>query len=120
MPLFGKSRKPAEKPAPQPAFEEVSAQEFSLKLSYAAKSSEGVRLKAQQGSIARLNRMLDGYVQGKSELVEPLPTELSGAAPFIARLPDSAEWLAYHRNRLPVTRHALMVLESVDAIDLVF
>lgn len=120
MPLFRRSRKEAEKPAPQPAFEEVSAQEYSLKLSYAAKSSAGVRLKADRDGVGRLTRMLDGYAQTESELVEPLPTELSGAAPFIARLPDSAEWLTYHRQRLPVTRHALMVLESVDAIDPVF
>ncbi|HEX7430920.1 MAG TPA: hypothetical protein VF293_01900, partial [Candidatus Limnocylindrales bacterium] len=120
MPIFRRTRKPAEKPAAKPAFEEVSAQEFSLKLSYAAKSSDGVRLKADPGSIGRLTRMLDGYVKSESELVEPLPTDLSSAAPFIARLPESAEWLTYHRTRLPVTRHALMVLESVDAIDLVF
>ena len=122
MPLFGKTRKPGRKPATaqQPVVEEVSAKEFSLKLSYAAKSSEGVRVKPSPGAMARLARMLDGYVQNESELVEPLPAELSGAAPFIARLPDSAEWLTYHRQRLPVTRHALMVLESVDAIDPVF
>jgi len=120
VPIFRRTRKPAEKPAAKPAFEEVSAQEFSLKLSYAAKSSDGVRLKADPGSIGRLTRMLDGYVKSESELVEPLPADLSSAAPFIARLPESAEWLTYHRTRLPVTRHALMVLESVDAIDLVF
>jgi hypothetical protein len=120
VPLFGKTRKPAAKPIEKPAPEEVSAQDFSLKLSYAAKSSESVRLKAHPAAIEGLTRMLDGYAQSDSELVEPLPIELSNAAPFIARLPDSAEWLAYHRNRLPVTRHALMVLELVDAIDLVF
>ena len=120
MPLFGKTRKPADKPTPQPGLEEVSSQEFSLKLTYAAKSSELVRLKAAPGAMGRLIRMLDGYVQGNSELVEPLPVELSGAAPLIARLPDSAEWLTYHRTHLPVTRQALMVLELVDAIDPVF
>ena len=61
VPLFRRSRKEAEKPAPQPAFEEVSAQEYSLKLSYAAKSSAGVRLKADRDGVGRLTRMLDGY-----------------------------------------------------------
>jgi hypothetical protein len=64
--------------------------------------------------------MLAGYVQGESELVEPLPVSLSQASPYIARLPGSAHWLQYHRDRSPVTRHALVVLESVDAIDLVY
>ena len=64
--------------------------------------------------------MLDGYVQGETELVEPYPVELGRATPFIARMPGAAEWLTYHHKRLPVTRHALAVLESVDAIDLVF
>ena len=89
MPLFGKARGSgqAEVTTPQPQFEEVSSQEFSLKLSYSAKSSEGVRLKAGQGMVARLPSMLDGYVKGESELVEPLPVAMSTATPYIARLP---------------------------------
>ncbi len=119
MPLFGKTRRTNdEKPQPLPA--EVSSHEFSLKLSYSAKSSEGVRLKAGPGLEARLHSMLAGYLQGESELVEPLPVALGQASPYIARLPGSAQWLQYNHKRSPVTRHALVVLESVDAIDPVF
>ncbi len=122
MPLFGKMRRSSQDqpsiPQPQPA--DVSSHEFSLKLSYGAKSSEGVRLKAGPGLVQRLHSMLAGYVQGESELVEPLPVELGQASPYIARLPGSAQWLQYHHARSPVTRHALVVLESVDAIDLVY
>jgi hypothetical protein len=98
----------------------VSSHEFSLKLSYSAKSSEGVRLKTGPGLEARLHSMLAGYLQGESELVEPLPVALGQASPNIARLPGSAQWLQYNHKRSPVTRHALVVLESVDAIDPVF
>lgn len=119
MPLFGKTNKPAKVNTP-PVLEDVPAQDFTMKLSYSAKSSESVRVKSGPSAVARLARMLDGYVQGEPELVEPYPVELSRAAPFITRMPDAAEWLTYHRKRLPVTRHALVVLEAVDAIDLAF
>jgi hypothetical protein len=122
VPLFGKFNRPGKDqsapPPPPPA--EVSAREFSLKLSYAAKSSEGVRLKAGPGLEQRLQSMLAGYVQGDTEVVEPLPVSLAQATPFIARMPGSGQWLQYHQKRSPVTRHALVVLESVDAIDPVY
>ena len=121
MPLFGKFRRSSsDQASEQPLVEEVNSREFSLKLSYSAKSSESVRLKGGPAIGDRLGSMLFGYVQGESELVEPLPVELGGATPFIARLPGSAQWLQYHHSRSPVTRHALVVLDLVDAIDPVF
>jgi hypothetical protein len=122
VPLFGKSRRPskAEDAAPSRVVEEAGFQDYSLKLSYLAKSSEEVRLKAGPGAVARLARLLDGSVKGQAELVEPVPVNLIDAAPYISRLPSGIHWLEYHRKRLPVTRHALVVLESVDAIDLAF
>ena len=121
MPLFGKNRRSGQDQVQQqPLVEEVNAREFSIKLSYSAKSSESVRLKGGSGINERLGNMLFGYVQGESELVEPLPVELGGAIPSIARMPGSAQWLKYHHNRSPVTRHALVVLELVDAVDPVF
>ncbi len=122
MPLFGKfnrARKDQAAPPPPPPAE-VSSHEFSLKLTYGAKSSEGVRLKTGSGLEQRLQSMLAGYVQGETELVEPLPAALAQATPFIARMPGSGQWLQYHHKRSPVTRHALVVLESVDAIDPVY
>jgi hypothetical protein len=120
VPLFGKTPKGQAQVAPQPITEEITAQDYGLKLSYSAKSSEAVRVKTTPGAVARLARMLDGYCQSDSELVEPYPVELGQATPFIARMPGAAAWLTYHRKRLPVTRHALVVLEAVDAIDLAF
>jgi hypothetical protein len=121
VPLFGKSNRASRDQAsssPPPA--EVSSHEFALKLSYSAKSSEGIRLKTGPGLTERLHSMLAGYVQGETELVEPLPVELGQASPFIAQLPGSAQWLQYNHKRSPITRHALVVLGSVDAIDPVF
>ncbi|MGD0122732.1 MAG: hypothetical protein ABSC46_09260 [Candidatus Limnocylindrales bacterium] len=121
MPLFGKfnrAAKDAAPPPPPPA--EVGSHEFAIKLSYSAKSSEGVRLKAGPGLAQRLHSMLAGYVQGETELVEPLPASFAQATPYIARMPGSGQWLQYHHKRSPVTRHALVVLESVDAIDPVY
>jgi hypothetical protein len=122
VPLFGKlgrSGKDHSAPLPPP-LSEVSSHEFSLKLTYGAKSSEGVRLKAGPGLEQRLHSMLAGYVQGESELVEPLPVSLAQATPHIARMPGSGQWLQYHHKRSAVTRHTLVVLESVDAIDPVY
>ena len=99
---------------------EVPAQEFTLKLSYSAKSSEGVRLKAGPGPSPRLARMLAGYVQGETELVEPLPVEFGRRRRISSACPTRRSGSQYHHKRPPVTRHALVVLESVDAIDLAF
>ena len=120
MPLFGKNRRSGqEQPAP-PEPEAVNEREFSLKLSYSAKASDSVRVKGGPGITARLGSMLAGYVKGEIELVEPLPVGMGTATPFIARMPGSAQWLQYHHKREPATRHALVVLESVDAIDMAF
>lgn len=100
--------------------EEVVAQDFQLKLYYAGKSSEGVRVKAGPRALAELPQMLSGFAQGDVELVEPLPLEFSQAMPQIARPSEAMQWLQAHAELSPVTRHALVVLESIDAVDLAF
>jgi hypothetical protein len=122
VPLFGKIRRTDRGHASiqQPPPAEVSSHEFSLKLSYSAKSSEAVRLKTGPGLAQRLHSMLVGYVQGETELVEPLPNALGQASPYIGRMPGSAQWIQSHHQRSPVTRHALIVLESVDAMDPIY
>jgi hypothetical protein len=120
VPLFGKTRRTGQEQVQQPLVEEVNAHEFALKLSYSAKSSDSVRLKGGAKINERLANMLFGYVQGESEHVEPLPVELGGATPSIVRMPGAAQWMKYHHGRSPVTRHALAVLELVDAVDPVF
>ncbi|MBA2382483.1 MAG: hypothetical protein H0V73_10280 [Chloroflexi bacterium] len=114
---------PAQRPSQHAAIampEEAVAQEFVLKLHYAGKSSEGVRMKAGPQAISELPAMLHGLARTEIEIVEPLPIEFSQATPVIARPSEAMQWLNAHHIHSPVTRHALVVLESIDAIDLAF
>jgi hypothetical protein len=108
-------------PAASPLMpEEVVAQDHILKLYYAGKSSDGVRLKAGPKATAELPSMLVGLAQSEIEVVEPLPIEFSQATPTIASPSEAMQWLNAHHVHSPITRHALVVLESIDAIDLAF
>ena len=100
--------------------EEVVAQEYQLKLYYAGKTSEGVRMKTGPNALAELPSMLHGLARTEIEVVEPLPIEFSQATPVISRPSEAMQWLNAHHVHSPVTRHALVVLESIDAIDLAF
>jgi hypothetical protein len=100
--------------------EEVVAAEYQLKLYYAGKSSEGVRMKAGPNALAELPGMLVGLAKSEIETVDPLPIEFSQATPVISRPSEAMQWLNAHHVHSPVTRHALVVLESIDAIDLAF
>ncbi len=104
--------------APMP--EDVSAQEYQLKLYYAGKSSEGVRFKQGPRAMSELPSMLIGSARSEVEVVDPLPIEFSQATPTIARPSEAMQWLNAHHDLSPITRHALVVLESIDAIDLAF
>ncbi|HEV8280579.1 MAG TPA: hypothetical protein VGQ02_01865 [Candidatus Limnocylindrales bacterium] len=130
MPLDFLKRKSTAEPEPQPAApmpsgsivmpEEVVAQDFQLKLYYAGKTSEGVRMKAGPQAMADLPSMLVGLAKSEIEVVEPLPIEFSQATPTIARPSEAMQWLNAHHVHTPITRHALVVLESIDAVDLAF
>jgi hypothetical protein len=100
--------------------EEIVAQEFQLKLYYAGKTSEGVRMQTGPNALAELPSMLHGLGKSEIEVVDPLPIEFSQATPVIARPSEAMQWLNAHHVHSPVTRHALVVLESIDAIDLAF
>lgn len=130
MPLDFLKRKKGELPGATPAAaaatgsvvlpEEVVAQEYQLKLYYAGKSSEGVRMKTGPGAMGELPSMLVGLAKSEIEVVEPLPIEFSQATPTIARPSEAMQWLNAHHVHSPITRHALVVLESIDAVDLAF
>jgi hypothetical protein len=100
--------------------EEVVAQDYILKLYYAGKTSEGVRMKTGPNAMVELPSMLVGLAKSEIEVVEPLPIEFSQATPTIARPSEAMQWLNAHHVHSPITRHALVVLESIDAIDLAF
>lgn len=100
--------------------EEIVAQEYQLKLYFAGKSTEGVRMSAGPQALAELPGMLAGIAQGDVEVVDPLPLEFAQAVPQIVRPSEAMQWLNAHHQLSPVTRHALYVLESIDAVDLAF
>ena len=119
MPLeFLKRKRETAQPAPEP--EEIEAEDFSARINYGGKTSDGVRMKARAGAMDELPNMLSGLVDGAIEVVEPLPVEFSGASPVIQRPTEAMQWLNAHHDLNPVTLHALVVLETLDAIDMAF
>ena len=126
-------RRRGNRPAPAPAVapqtpgpsglalpEEVVAQEHQLRLNYAGKTSEGVRIKAGPAARADITSMLAGLAQSEPEVIDPLPVEFSQATPNIVRPSEAMQWLNAHHALSPIGRHALVVLESIDAVDLAF
>src|SRR5215213_725775 len=91
VPLFKRRGSEPEKgaPSPQPSApaglpEEVVAQEYQLKLYYAGKSTEGVRLKAGPRALAELQYMLIWIASGEVDVVYPLELEYAHSVFHIA------------------------------------
>jgi len=103
--------------APLPVPEEAVAQDHQLRLTYGAKTSVGVRMKGGPQLLGALPHVLDDIAMTDIELVPPRETQLTIASPSIVRSQEAAEWLRAHGEASPITRHALFVLESLDAID---
>jgi hypothetical protein len=103
--------------APPPIPEEAVAQDHQLRLNYGAKTSIGVRLQGGPRVLNALPAMLDGLATTDIEVVEPRDASLTVASPSIIRTREATEWLRAHGEASPITRHALYVLESLDAID---
>src|SRR5438046_10729930 len=77
-------------------------------------------MKPGPNAMAELPSMLHGLARSEIEVVEPLPIEFSQATPTIVTPSEAMQWLNAHHVHSPITRHALVVLESIDAIDLAF
>lgn len=104
-------------PEPAPIPEEAVAEEHQLRLTFGAKTSNGVRMQGGPHILAALPTMLDNVARSQVEVVEPRATTLAAASPSIVRTAEAQEWLRAHGDASPITRHALYVLESLDAID---
>ena len=104
-------------PSPQAVPEEAVAQDHQLRLNFGAKTSNGVRLQGGPSVLGALPRMLDGLAITDVEVVPPRETTLTVASPSIIRTQEAGEWLRAHGGASPITRHALYVLELLDAID---
>jgi hypothetical protein len=100
--------------------EEIEAEEHELKVTYRAKTSQGVRMSAGPKALQELPNMLAGLAQTEIEVIEPLAQDLAEAAPMIQRPAEALQWINANHDRSPVGRHALVVLESVDAVDPAF
>jgi hypothetical protein len=64
--------------------------------------------------------MLAGLAASEIEVIDPLPIEFSQASPQIIRSSEAMQWVNAHHGHSPIARHAIYVLETIDAIDLAF
>jgi hypothetical protein len=105
-------------PPPTPVQEEVSAQQYSVKLSYLARSSDGLRLPSDPAVVSAIPGIVEPLSQTPVEVLEPLPLEYSDAAPSMERVNEIQQWVLARRDVGPIARHALYVLETTDALDM--
>lgn len=86
--LRRKKNEPAAPPPPTPVQEDVSAQQYSLKLAFLARSSDGLRMQADPAVAAALPGIVEPLSQTTVEVIEPLPLEYSNAAPTVERFDE--------------------------------
>jgi hypothetical protein len=118
MALFRRRKKEEAPPPPTPVAEDVSAQQFVLKLAYMGRSSDGLRLSGGPGALQTLARIVEPLSETPVELIQPLPIEYSDAAPTIERFNEMQQWVLARRDVGPIGRHALYVLELTDTLDM--
>lgn len=97
--------------------EEVNAEDHQLRLSFSAKTSEGVRFIAGPEALSGLPDIVAGQARSEVEIVPPREMDTGQAAPAIERTDEAAAWIQAHGHLSPITRHALYLLETLDAID---
>lgn len=105
-------------PPPQPVYEDVSGQQYSLKLTYLARSSDGLRMQPDPGVREILPGVVEPLASTPVEVIEPLPIEYTDAAPNMERFTEMQQWVLARREVGPIGRHALYVLEMTDALDM--
>ncbi len=93
--------------------EDIEAEEQELKLTYRAKSSQGVRMAAGPKAMEELPNMLLGLARSSIEVVGPLDLAFAEAAPAIQKPEQPMQWINADHDRSPTARHALVVLGSV-------
>lgn len=115
-----KSATPTGPRRPAVAPDDVESQGQTLRLQFRTRSSHGVRLPADPSGPRMLPDLLEGLALADVELIEPLSVEYQDAAPNITHVEEARLWLDAHGQRSPIARHALYLLESVDAVDLAY
>jgi len=109
---------PEPPPPPTPVQEDVAAQQYTLKLTFMARSSDGLRMQADPAVRGMLPGVVEPLGKGTVDLIEPLPLEYSDAAPTIERFTEMQQWVLARRELGPIARHGLYILESTDALDM--
>jgi len=120
FPFVGRKDKPktVDRPAmPNLAPDSVVAHDYTLRLQYHAKSGDGVRMSTQPFGPKDLPGVLASLNATRIDLVEPLGSEFQDAAPHITSPSQAMAWINARYTLNPLTRHALYLFESVDAID---
>jgi hypothetical protein len=105
-------------PPPAPIQEEVTAQEYQLRIAFMARSSDGLRLPADPRVAASLPGIVEPLSQTTVETITPLPLDYSDASPAIERFNEIQQWVLARREVSPIGRHGLYVLEMTDALDM--
>ena len=105
-------------PPPSPMHEEVTAQEYTLRLAYMARSSDGLRLRADPSTALAVPGIVEPLSQTPVETIGPLPLEYSDASPALERFNEVQQWVLARRDVSPIGRHGLYVLEMTDALDM--
>jgi hypothetical protein len=120
MSFLRRKKQPEEQPLPAAVavHEEITAQDYALKLNFVAKSSDGQRLPADPRIATALPGIVEPLSQTPVEVVEPLPLEYSDAAPSIERFTEVQQWVLARRDVGPIGRHGLYILELTDALDM--
>lgn len=117
MPFLKRKGKSAPPPADVPMRPDAPAQSYSLKIYLMGRSSDSVRMQGAEAGHT-LPQIVDGMSKDRIELIEPLSQEFREAAPSIEHVEQFQQWSAARREVGPVGRHALYVLETVDALDM--
>ena len=123
IPFLGRRKRRAPtRAAPRPTLPpgQLELEDQALRLHYRALSSHGVRMPSDHDVPVRLPSLLEGYTLSQVDLIEPLPIEFQDASPSIIRPETALHWINAHYSRSPIARHALLILESLDALDLAY
>jgi len=89
---------PEPPPPPTPVQEEVAAQQYTLKLTFMARSSDGLRMQADPAVRGMLPGVVEPLAKGTVDMIEPLPLEYSDAAPTIERFTEMQQWVLARRE----------------------
>src|SRR5204862_7818187 len=115
--LKRKKAEPAPPPPPTPVVEEVTGQQYALKLAYMARSSDGLRMTGNPAVVQMLPQIVEPLSDTPIEIIEPLPLEYSDATPAVERFNEMQQWVLARRDLGPIAQHALYALQMTDAHD---